>query len=120
MGRAVRLVTCRAMSDEHVQVRVEQRGDATVVWVSGVLDALALPEVSVVLTDAQRGSGPVYVDLAEVTFMDSRGLGSLLAANERSREGAPPVKVHSPSEAVVRLLDVSGVRGVLTEVDALP
>jgi anti-anti-sigma factor len=108
------------MTTEHVQVRVEQRGDATVVWVTGVLDALALPEVSLALTDAQRGSGPVFVDLAGVTFMDSRGLGSLLAANERSREGAPPVRVHSPSEAVARLLDVSGVRGVLVEVDELP
>lgn len=120
MGRAVRLVTCPPMSEEHVQVRVEERGDATVVWVAGVLDALALPEVSVVLTDAQRGAGPVFVDLSEVTFMDSRGLGSLLAANERSREGAPPVKIHNPSEAVVRLLEVSGVRGVLVEADSLP
>lgn len=108
------------MTTEHVQVRVEQRGDATVVWVTGVLDALALPEVSLALTDAQRGSGTVFVDLAGVTFMDSRGLGSLLAANERSREGAPPVRVHSPSDAVTRLLDVSGVRGVLVEVDELP
>jgi len=120
MVRRGGLVVCRAMTTEHVEVRVEQRGDATVVWVSGVLDALALPEVSLALTDAQRGAGPVYVNLAGVTFMDSRGLGSLLAANERSREGAPPVHVHEPSEAVVRLLDVSGVRGVLSEVEALP
>ena len=108
------------MTTEHVEVRVEQRGDATVVWVTGVLDALALPEVSLALTDAQRGAGPVFVNLAGVTFMDSRGLGSLLAANERSREGAPAVHVHEPSDAVVRLLDVSGVRGVLIEVEELP
>lgn len=108
------------MTSEHVEVRVEVRGDATVVWVAGVLDSLALPEVSRTLTDAQRGSGTVFVDLASVTFMDSRGLGSLLAANERSREGAPPVRVHAPSEAVVRLLEVSGVRGVLVEVEELP
>ena len=117
---AVRLVVCQPLTSEHVEVRVEQRGAATVVWVSGVLDALALPEVSRTLTDAQRGQGTVFVNLAAVTFMDSRGLGSLLAANERSREGAPPVRVHQPSEAVVRLLDVSGVRGVLVEVDDLP
>lgn len=108
------------MAAEHVEVRVEARGDATVVRVVGVLDALALPDVSRELTDAQRGAHPVIIDLAGVTFMDSRGLGSLLAANERSREGAPPVSIYRPSEAVQRLLDVSGVRGVLPEVEELP
>lgn len=105
---------------EHVEVRSEVRGDATVVTVVGVLDALALEDVSRTLTDAQRGQGPVVIDLSGVTFMDSRGLGSLLAANERSREGAPPVSIYRPSEAVVRLLDVSGVRGVLVEAEELP
>jgi anti-anti-sigma factor len=108
------------MPADHVEVRVEARGDATLVRVAGVLDALALPDVSRELTDAQRGAGPVYVDLEGVTFMDSRGLGALLAANERSREGAPPVRIYRPSPAVGRLLDVSGVRGVLPEVEDLP
>ena len=52
--------------------------------------------------------------------MDSRGLGALLAANERAREGAPPVNIFKPSQAVQRLLDVSGVRGVLVEIEELP
>ena len=97
------------MAAEHVEVRVEARGDATLVRVVGVLDAVALPEVSRELTDAQRGPGAVYVDLEAVTFMDSRGLGALLAANERSREGAPPVRIYRPSDPVQRLLDVTGV-----------
>lgn len=114
------LLVSRAMSAEHVQVSVENLTDATLVRVEGVLDALALPEVSRELTNAQRGQDPVYVDLEGVTFMDSRGLGALLAANERSREGAPPVHLYRLSDAVTRLLDVSGVRGVLSEVDELP
>ncbi len=108
------------MSEEQVKVEVQECGDGIVVRVSGVVDALSLPEVSRELTDAQRGSGTVYVDLSKVTFMDSRGLGSLLAANERSREGAAPVRIYRPSEAVRRLLEVSGVGPVLTEVSDLP
>lgn len=108
------------MAAEHVDVRSEARGEATVVRVVGVLDALALEDVSRTLTDTQRGQGPVVIDLEGVTFMDSRGLGSLLAANERTREGAPQVSIYRPSEAVQRLLDVSGVRGVLPEVEELP
>ncbi len=108
------------MPEEQVKVEVAECGDGIVVRVSGVLDALSLPDVSRELTDAQRGSGTVYVDLAEVTFMDSRGLGSLLAANERSREGAAPIRIYRPSDAVRRLLEVSGVGPVLTEVPDLP
>ena len=78
------------MAAEHVDVRVEARGEATVVRVVGVSDALALTDVSRELTDAQRGQVPVVVDLEGVTFMDGQGLGALLAANERSREGRPP------------------------------
>jgi anti-sigma B factor antagonist len=108
------------MPSDQVQVTVESRGEWTVVRIVGVLDAASLTAVSKALTDAQRDSAPVYVDLEDVTFMDSRGLGALLAANERSREGAAPVVIYRPSEAVRRLLDVSGVRRVLEEADSFP
>ena len=108
------------MGEEQVQVDVAPCGDGVLVTVVGVVDALSLPVVSRELTDAQRGSGTVYVHLAGVTFMDSRGLGSLLAANERSREGAAPIRIFAPSDAVRRLLDVSGVTQVLIEVTELP
>ncbi len=101
-------------------VTVEESGQAVVVRVTGVVDALSLTDVSRVLTDAQRGSVPVIVELSGVTFMDSRGLGALLAANERSREGAAPLRIFQPSDPVQRLLDVSGVGDVLVEVAELP
>lgn len=103
-----------------VQVTTSTADDVAVVTVVGVLDAASLTDVSTALTDAQRGSSSVIVDLSEVTFMDSRGLGALLAANERSREGAAPISVHKPSEPVRRLLEVSGVRRILDEVEELP
>ncbi len=108
------------MPEDQVHVEVTACGDGVLVRVAGVVDALSLPIVSRELTDAQRGSGTVYVHLAEVTFMDSRGLGSLLAANERSREGAAPIRIFQPSDAVRRLLEVSGVALVLIEVTELP
>jgi anti-sigma B factor antagonist len=108
------------VSEDQVSVAVAPCGDGVVVRVSGVVDAMSLAHVSRELTDAQRGPGVVYVDLSEVSFMDSRGLGSLLAANERSREGAAPVRIFQPSDAVRRLLEVSGVGPVLIEVPELP
>lgn len=105
---------------EQVTVSVDERPGVVVVRVCGVVDALSLAVVSRELTDAQGRSVPVVVDLADVTFMDSRGLGALLAANERSREGGAPLRIHRPSDPVRRLLDVSGVGEVLVEVTELP
>ena len=103
-----------------VQVTTSSEEDVTVVTVIGVLDAASLTVVSTALTEAQRGSRRVIVDLSEVPVVVRRGLGALLAANERSREGAAPIAVYQPSDPVRRLLEVPGVRRILDEVEELP
>ncbi len=107
-------------TSQPVQVTLDERPRGIVVFVAGSLDANTLTEVSAVLTDAQRDGRTLYVDLSEVTFIDSRGLGALLAANERAREGAAQLRIHAPSDAVRRLLTISGVTAVILEADALP
>ena len=97
------------MAAEHVEVSRRGARRRDLVRVVGVMDALALAEVSRELTDAQRGPGAVYVDLEAVTFIDSRGLGALLAANERAREGAPPVRL--PALGPVQRLSTSRASG---------
>ena len=110
------LVVSRAMAaeDRRGPRRGARRRDLVRV-VGDVTPALA--EVSRELTDAQRGPGAVYVDLEAVTFIDSRGLGALLAANERAR-GRPAGPDYRPSDRS-SASDVPRP-GVLTEVEELP
>lgn len=103
-----------------VQVTLDERPTGIVVLVTGIVDASTLTDVSVVFTDAQRDGRTVYIDLSGVTFIDSRGLGALLAANERAREGAAPIRIYAPSDSVRRLLAMSGVTAVLVEAEELP
>jgi anti-sigma B factor antagonist len=107
-------------SSAQVTVTTDERPSGVVVVVVGVVDASTLPDVSAVLTEAQRDGRTVFIDLSAVTFMDSRGLGALIAANERSREGAAPIRLYAPSDAVRRLLNISGVTAVLVEAEELP
>jgi stage II sporulation protein AA (anti-sigma F factor antagonist) len=107
-------------SSAQVTVTTYERPSGVVVVVVGVVDASTLPDVSAVLTEAQRDGRTVFIDLSAVTFMDSRGLGALIAANERSREGAAPIRLYAPSDAVRRLLNISGVTAVLVEAEELP
>jgi anti-anti-sigma factor len=54
-------------------------------------------------------------DLTGVSFVDSAGLGLLLALRERAQERGIAMTVVSVSAAVRRILDVSGLDAVLIE-----
>ena len=57
-------------------------------------------------------------DLADVSFVDSAGLGLLLALHNRAQDRGIAMTVVSASAPVRRVLDMSGLYAVLTEADA--
>jgi len=69
---------------------------------SAVFDALTDSEVR-----------EVVVDLADVSFIDSTGIGTLAVAHRVGGDSCP-VRVVNPTPAVRRILDVTGVLGILT------
>ena len=70
-----------APAPEDVPFDVVQHPDRTVVVVSGELDVLTVPHLRRVLYDPAQVSTPsVVVDLAAVSFLDSVGIGALVAA----------------------------------------
>jgi len=52
----------------------------------------------------------IVVDLADVTFLDSSGLGALLAASQRAKGARQHFEITNPSTAVQRVLEVTGTR----------
>jgi anti-sigma B factor antagonist len=66
---------------EDVFLDVAQHPDRTVVTVTGEIDVLTVPGLRHVLFDPEVVIAPlVVVDLSAVTFMDSVGIGALVAA----------------------------------------
>jgi anti-sigma B factor antagonist len=65
-------------------VNSERRPDTFVVTVRGEVDLTALPRLKPVLNDAVRsGLARVLIDLCDVSFLDSTGLGLLMNALRR-------------------------------------
>jgi anti-sigma B factor antagonist len=65
-------------------VNCERRPHTFVVTVHGDLDLTALPRLQPVVNDAVRSGLPrVLIDLCDVSFMDSTGLGVLMNALRR-------------------------------------
>src|SRR3712207_5966990 len=87
----------------HFDCTVERRENAVLVTPSGEIDRDTAPGLRARLTEAidLAGPGRVDVDLAGVTFMDSSGIGALLAAHRLAghtettfgiRDAGPPVR----------------------------
>src|SRR5687767_12502692 len=72
--------------DRPFSVRCEQRDGGAVVIVIGEVDLSTSPAMreQLIAPEAQRDT--VVLDLREVTFMDSSGLGTIVGQHKRARE----------------------------------
>jgi anti-sigma B factor antagonist len=85
------------------RVVVSEHAAGTVVVPVGELDLGTAPELEAVLASQ---SGPVVVDLRELSFIDLTGLRLLLEADARSRQDGMNLRF-IPGRIVQRLLDVA-------------
>ncbi|MEV4704253.1 STAS domain-containing protein [Actinoplanes sp. NPDC049316] len=96
---------------EAVMTTRRQADGAMVVDVRGTLDAATVDALREALVSTLHGSRPVtmIVDLTFVTFMDSMGVGALVAGYNAARETGTRFVLRNPSEFVHRQLRVTGL-----------
>jgi anti-sigma B factor antagonist len=100
-------------------VEEHNHGDASVLAVSGELDLRTSPELEDRLSNAfDRGAELVILDLRGIEFMDSTGLRVLLSAHQRANESGRRFALVKGADQVERVLTLTGVRDLLTVVDA--
>jgi anti-sigma B factor antagonist len=109
---------------ELLTVGTDERGGWTVVSARGQLDVATAPRFRQVLLEAQYGgSTRVVVDLDEVEFMDSMGLGVLVGALKRARTHDGELAIACGRERLLHLFELTGLDRVLrivpTVVDVL-
>ncbi|MDX3098392.1 STAS domain-containing protein [Streptomyces sp. ME01-24h] len=83
----------------------------TVVEVDGDVDAHTAPMIrEAVLKLLGEGHRHFVLDLGFVSFMDSMGLGVIVAITKRIREQEGSLRIASLSGRLLRILDLSGMR----------
>ncbi|MFI5953371.1 STAS domain-containing protein [Cryptosporangium sp. NPDC051539] len=90
----------------------EQVGSEVVLRVAGALDLDTAGQLRSSGTSALHGSGPaptLTVDLADVSFLDSTGLGVLVTLWHEARNVGGKFQVARPSSAAGRVLEITGV-----------
>ena len=88
---------------------VTQGERGAVIALGGEIDLTACDVLTQVFNDATDGSLSVVVDTSEVSFMDSSGLRCLLQLRLKCDSKHRNLRLRTPSGAVRKLLDVSGV-----------
>ena len=89
--------------------------DRTVVRLEGELDAYSAPALAACLDDlANGGVTAIVVDLAKVTFIDSTGLGVLVAGYNAATERGGTVELVASDPRVVRVLEMTSLDQLFT------
>ena len=96
-------------------------GDCSLLAVEGVIK---LGESARFLADALKrslaeGDGHVLLDLSEVNYMDSTGIGELVGYLVRLRAQERKLMLVRPSDRIVQLLTVAGVASLFPTFDTV-
>jgi anti-sigma B factor antagonist len=102
------------MSDEElidgIAVRTEHDGRRTIMTLTGELDLVSAPRLRNAIASL-RGEDidEVIVDLADLTYIDSVGIGLLVASRRRLDSEGRSFAVRNPAPQVRRLLEITGL-----------
>ncbi len=99
------------MTSSVVEVLAGDDPQTAVVVLHDALDLHSAPLVRERLQEVlTQGWQSVIIDLHDVEFMDSTGLGVLIGARHRSQEAGIKLLLARPSRATHRLLVITGMR----------
>jgi anti-sigma B factor antagonist len=95
--------------------QVDTSGETAVLRISGEVDISTAPQLRERLR--QLDSRSVVVDLSAMTFIDSTGLGVLVGAFKRLREGGGDLVLRAPTRSTRKVLELTGLSQVVTVED---
>jgi anti-sigma B factor antagonist len=100
-----------------LRITTERRDGTTRVSLAGELDIASTEGLDQELETLENDASVIVLDLREVEFIDSTGVRTLIAADERARSNGRRLVIVRGSNAVDRLLSVTQLDRRLEIVD---
>lgn len=89
--------------------------DRYLITVSGEVDLATSPDLDVAIIAAiDSGTSSVVIDLTDVSFMDSSGLGVIVRALKRCREAENDLDLVITNERVLKVFGITGLDQVIS------
>ncbi len=101
-----------------LSVTTSDHNGATLVHVDGEIDLLTAPQLERELTEATDKANDLIVDLRDVEFMDSTGVGVLVRTSRKFTSESSMHLICGPGP-VRRVIDVSGLSSFINVVEDL-
>jgi anti-sigma B factor antagonist len=95
-----------------LSVSKQGAGEVPVVAVSGEVDVYSAPALRDGLTELLETGTSVVVDLTDVGFLDSTGLGALVAARTTAAEHGASLALVCTHQRILKLFTITGLDGV--------
>lgn len=103
------------MNAERLTIEVSGSGEATVVRLVGELDIVTADQAKRRLNDlVDQGASMVELDLAELGFVDSSGLGALVAIHHHAAARGAAVELKDVPAQVKRLMEITKLDELFT------
>jgi anti-anti-sigma factor len=98
-----------------LSIAVERTAAEAVVRLAGEIDMSTVQRLSKVVGDMLANEPPprVVLDLGEVTFCDSQGLGTLVVLSRKAGLVQSHLVLTNVGDFLLRVLDITGLRGAL-------
>jgi anti-sigma B factor antagonist len=97
-----------------IDVEVAEQDGASVLRPSGRLTLISAPKFRDVLREAvDTGRRRTVVDLRDITFMDSAGLGALVAGLKMARQAGGDLRIAAATAQVTTVLKLTNLDRVL-------
>jgi anti-sigma B factor antagonist len=103
-----------------MQIATTPGSDRYVITVSGEVDLASSPELDTAIIAAiESGSSSLVIDLADVSFMDSSGLGVIVRGLKRCREADKDLDLVITNERVLKVFGITGLDQVIPIHDSI-
>ena len=103
-----------------MQIATTPGSDRYVITVSGEVDLATSPDLdAAIIAGLDSGAGSLVVDLIDVSFMDSSGLGVIVRGLKRCREADKDLDLVITNERVLKVFGITGLDQVIPIRDSL-
>jgi len=96
------------METLRIETSLRQQDDIPVLDVTGEIDIYTTPQFKEAVSEAIDQNKPaIVINMAQVTYMDSSGFGTLLSATKRLRPLDGALYLSGCNEAIQRMLQIT-------------
>lgn len=97
-----------------LQIELADHGPQITVYVSGEIDIYTAPDLKSNLLPLTKEKGKeVTVDLSNVNYMDSTGIGVFISALKSTKENESSLELVNLQATVLRLFEITGLNEIM-------